>query len=120
LSEITDFKSGTQCAYCGEDGDTLDHVIPKSKGGLGLRNNKVVACRSCNSSKRNKPLHEWKGNSEVYGPILSARDLAVERCQQLVVKGFLTQAEVDIFISVLNSNVDLIVTAVPEKEFFYE
>ena len=32
-----------KCAYCGEHADTLDHVIPRHKGGLTVRNNLVIA-----------------------------------------------------------------------------
>ena len=33
---------------------TLDHIIPASRGGLGIRENAVVLCRRCNSSKRDR------------------------------------------------------------------
>lgn len=45
------------CVYCGrfltrEDPDrTVDHVIPKSKGGPNRMWNLVVACKACNSEK---------------------------------------------------------------------
>jgi len=47
------------CFYCGEDADTVDHIIPTSKGGEDEPYNLVAACRSCNSSKnaRNATLH---------------------------------------------------------------
>jgi len=37
----------------------VDHVIPLSKGGSNGPENLVIACPSCNLSKRNKLLHEW-------------------------------------------------------------
>lgn len=39
------------CVYCGEPGNTLDHVYPVAEGGLPLSGNLVVACRRCNSRK---------------------------------------------------------------------
>ena len=52
--------SGRACAYCGQDGPlSIDHLVPKSKGGPDHANNTVQACRSCNSSKGSKDLLEW-------------------------------------------------------------
>lgn len=40
------------CQYCGSGKRlTLDHVIPRSKGGQHTWNNVVAACESCNSKK---------------------------------------------------------------------
>lgn len=39
---------------------TLDHVIPLSKGGTNQMWNLVACCRSCNSSKRERPLAVWE------------------------------------------------------------
>ena len=42
------------CQYCGNQAESIDHVIPKSKGGLTNWENVVTSCRSCNSSKGSK------------------------------------------------------------------
>ena len=50
------------CAYCGKWNErlTLDHIVPKSKGGPHYAKwNTIPACLSCNSSKSNLPLFEW-------------------------------------------------------------
>jgi 5-methylcytosine-specific restriction endonuclease McrA len=40
------------CQYCGiKENLTLDHLIPKSKGGKTTWTNLVTACKSCNSRK---------------------------------------------------------------------
>lgn len=39
------------CRYCGEYGDTIDHIIPRSRGGLNTLGNFCCACSSCNGSK---------------------------------------------------------------------
>lgn len=39
------------CKYCGRFGDTIDHVMPKSKGGLSTPDNCVCACAECNLKK---------------------------------------------------------------------
>lgn len=49
------------CAYCQTDGPmTMDHVIPLSRGGRHTVGNVVPACGSCNSSKFNRLLVEWR------------------------------------------------------------
>jgi 5-methylcytosine-specific restriction endonuclease McrA len=45
-------RDGYQCQYCGTNRDlTLDHVIPKAKGGKTHWTNLVTACKQCNSRK---------------------------------------------------------------------
>jgi len=41
------------CQYCGTGGKflTVDHVLPKSKGGKSVWTNVVVACKPCNLKK---------------------------------------------------------------------
>lgn len=50
------------CQYCGERGVRLecDHVHPVSKGGTDHTDNLVTACFSCNRSKRDKTIAEWR------------------------------------------------------------
>ena len=53
-------RDGYRCAYCGR-GDltlTLDHIIPRSKGGQDTWENLVAACLPCNNKKGNKTLDE--------------------------------------------------------------
>ncbi|GAB4239011.1 MAG: HNH endonuclease [Ekhidna sp.] len=45
-------RDGGKCQYCGTNKDlTLDHVIPRSKGGKSSWTNLVTACKNCNSKK---------------------------------------------------------------------
>lgn len=55
---------GYACFYCGEtEGHlTLDHVIPKSRGGAGEPGNLVPACRGCNSRKGARTPEEWRAS----------------------------------------------------------
>ncbi|MEM7712440.1 MAG: HNH endonuclease [Cyanobacteria bacterium P01_A01_bin.68] len=47
------------CQYCGSTKHlTLDHVIPRSKGGQHTWDNVVTACERCNSKKGDRLLHE--------------------------------------------------------------
>ena len=47
-------RDGFKCQYCGTEKElTLDHLIPKARGGKTSWNNLVTACKSCNSKKGN-------------------------------------------------------------------
>ncbi len=50
------------CQYCGKKDRgsklTIDHIVPRSKGGITSWSNCVIACSSCNRRKGNKFLHE--------------------------------------------------------------
>lgn len=45
-------RDSYECQYCGTNKDlTLDHLIPKSKGGKSNWTNLVTACKHCNAKK---------------------------------------------------------------------
>lgn len=47
-----------QCAYCRGAGDTIDHVVPRSRGGSHSWENCVACCTKCNTKKADKLLVE--------------------------------------------------------------
>lgn len=50
------------CTYCGVcPSDTIDHVIPKERGGSNRLENLVGACFGCNASKGVWLVSEWPG-----------------------------------------------------------
>jgi 5-methylcytosine-specific restriction endonuclease McrA len=52
---------GGRCAYCDADNPTdMDHVRPLSRGGPHSISNVAPACRSCNASKSNRTVAEWR------------------------------------------------------------
>jgi len=60
-------KTGGRCYYCGvalnpftPGGLTYDHMIPQSRDGEHLIENLVLACKSCNSSKNDKTVEEYR------------------------------------------------------------
>lgn len=54
-----------QCVYCGLAADlTTDHLIPRSRGGDDSADNVVLACQSCNTSRGEKGIFEWRGLKE--------------------------------------------------------
>lgn len=42
------------CAYCGGKAETVDHVIPRSRGGMLTWDNAVAACVRCNHRKADR------------------------------------------------------------------
>ncbi|MBW3609251.1 MAG: HNH endonuclease [Actinobacteria bacterium] len=52
-------RDGWTCQYCGSRANlTVDHVIPRSRGGTHTWENVVAACRPCNMRKEDRFLHE--------------------------------------------------------------
>ncbi len=43
-----------RCQYCGVVGDTIDHIVPRSRGGRHEWENVAVACMACNLRKRDR------------------------------------------------------------------
>ncbi|PAW27571.1 hypothetical protein BKC07_19150 [Peribacillus simplex] len=60
IREIVLERDGYICKYCGGAGRTIDHVIPRSRGGKTTLSNCVCACKECNSNKRNLSLEEFE------------------------------------------------------------
>lgn len=49
------------CAYCGAHGDLQrEHVLPLSRGGYNGPGNFLPACSTCNKSKKDRLLSEWR------------------------------------------------------------
>lgn len=46
------------CLYCGNYGNTVDHIQPKSRGGLNVWGNLVAACKGCNGHKSDRTPEE--------------------------------------------------------------
>lgn len=47
-----------RCAYCRGSGDTIDHVVPRSRGGMHSWENCVACCTACNARKADRLLSE--------------------------------------------------------------
>lgn len=58
-------RDGWCCHYCRRrltiDSATLDHVIPRAKGGTWNNTNLVLACRDCNKRKADMLPHVFVG-----------------------------------------------------------
>lgn len=52
-------RDGHKCQYCGSTKElTIDHIIPRSRGGEDTWENLVVACMPCNTKKGDKLLED--------------------------------------------------------------
>ena len=53
-------KWNNECAYCGyKENLTIDHVVPRSKGGGDFATNVICSCKSCNNAKGRTAVMEW-------------------------------------------------------------
>jgi hypothetical protein len=52
-----------KCAYCdkqlSQDSATIDHILPKHKGGQNVKNNMLCSCSECNRLKGSAVLDVW-------------------------------------------------------------
>ena len=55
-------RDSYRCAYCGRSDLplTIDHIIPKAKGGGDSWENLICACTLCNNKKGDRTPHEAK------------------------------------------------------------
>ena len=56
------------CIYCGKPSESIDHILPRSKGGLSNTENCVPACLSCNGDKSNNEAFHWYRRQKFYDP----------------------------------------------------
>ena len=61
---------GWKCAYCDKELDTksatVDHIVPKFKGGHNVKSNMICSCSKCNRSKGSVLLEDWYNSSNAY------------------------------------------------------
>ena len=53
-------RDGGRCQYCSGPAESIDHVVPRSRGGEHVWENVVAACRACNTRKRDRLLSETR------------------------------------------------------------
>ncbi len=51
-------RDGHRCQYCAASAETVDHIVPRSRGGRHSWDNVVASCRRCNARKRDRLLSE--------------------------------------------------------------
>lgn len=57
---------GGKCAYCGQIARSLDHVLPRHKGGITVTENLIPACLSCNGHKGSSNWTTWYRQQDFY------------------------------------------------------
>lgn len=62
-----------RCAYCGDTAQSLDHVLPKARGGLTVRVNLVAACLVCNRRKGHREVFSWWREQPYWSELGQAR-----------------------------------------------
>lgn len=55
-------RDRSRCGYCGAKATTIDHVVPRSRGGRNTWDNCVACCIGCNHRKADRLLSElgWR------------------------------------------------------------
>jgi 5-methylcytosine-specific restriction endonuclease McrA len=73
------------CWYCANPVvfavSTIDHIIPKKKGGTSHYSNLVMACRSCNEDKGHKNTNRLKTPGRLAALEERAKQVALQREQ---------------------------------------
>jgi len=68
-------RDGMKCVYCGAKNVrlTIDHIVPKARGGKSTFENTVAACKPCNNKKGSKSCSEAKmyPKTNVHSPTIS-------------------------------------------------
>lgn len=74
-----------RCQYCPGDAESIDHVVPRSRGGQHVWENVVAACRRCNVRKGDRtpaeasmPLARDPRAPKRYGWIYASTGYAVD------------------------------------------
>lgn len=71
-------RDSQRCAYCGGSATTVDHVLPRSRGGSDSWENLVACCLRCNNVKSDRTPAEMGWRLRVrpkapYGPMWMVR-----------------------------------------------
>lgn len=63
-------RDGYRCAYCARSAGTVDHVLPRSRGGRDAWDNLVACCVRCNNVKGDRTPEElgWKLSARPSAP----------------------------------------------------
>jgi 5-methylcytosine-specific restriction endonuclease McrA len=67
-------ENSSNCSYCHVELDrrtaTIDHVVPKSKGGGNEMSNLKLSCRTCNGWKGSDSVEDFLRKRKLNKPVL--------------------------------------------------
>lgn len=72
-------RDRSSCGYCGGYADTVDHVVPASRGGPLTWTNTIAACAPCNHRKGNRTPAE-AGMRMLWEPFAPTRAQLAAAC----------------------------------------
>jgi 5-methylcytosine-specific restriction endonuclease McrA len=63
-------RDGHRCVYCSAPATSLDHVVPRSRGGEHVWENVVAACGRCNHVKGDRTVSDlgWRLGAKPHAP----------------------------------------------------
>jgi 5-methylcytosine-specific restriction endonuclease McrA len=84
-------RDGGRCVYCDAAATSLDHVVPKSRGGTHSWDNIVSACGACNHEKADRGLSDlgWRLRTSPRAPSGNAWRVVGARPVQPQWRGYL-------------------------------
>ena len=75
-------RDRNMCAYCGGYADTVDHVLPRCRGGGDSWFNLVAACRYCNGLKGDRTPQEAGMSQTVFALTLNVTPSLVSQWER--------------------------------------
>lgn len=80
-------ENGARCVYCGSTENlSVDHILPRIKGGADDVENLVCCCKSCNRFKGKKDLMAWYNERGQFPSIMVLTrylKLVLRQCEEL-------------------------------------
>jgi 5-methylcytosine-specific restriction endonuclease McrA len=74
-------RDNNECVYCGSKRNlTIDHIMPRSRGGKNTWSNLVTCCSNCNLRKGNRTPEEasMRMNYKAYEPTIFSSIISVD------------------------------------------
>lgn len=72
--QLAERDGGMRCAYCGHEDLphrlTMDHVIPRSQGGVNGLANRVLSCPACDLEKAGRTPQQWRPGWQSGNPVI--------------------------------------------------
>jgi 5-methylcytosine-specific restriction endonuclease McrA len=74
-------RDNNECVYCGSKRNlTIDHIMPRSRGGKNTWSNLVTCCSNCNLKKGNRTPEEasMRMNYKAYEPTIFSSIISID------------------------------------------